>query len=124
MRGLIARVSPIFPSALAADVWMLLLVVLSEDINDSTAGALESMVVSLASASDTLQASSVDLSQTIESSGRDLRQFTSSALPEATRMAVELRDTAISLRRISESIESDPSQLVFGSPDREPGPGE
>ncbi|MFK8013966.1 MAG: MlaD family protein [Gammaproteobacteria bacterium] len=91
---------------------------------NSTAGALESMAVSLAAASDTLQASSVDLSQTIESSGRDLRQFTSSALPEATRMVVELRDTAISLRRISESIESDPSQLVFGGPDREPGPGE
>ena len=39
-------------------------------------------------------------------------------------MIVELRDTAISLRRISESLEADPSQLVFGGPGKEPGPGE
>lgn len=91
---------------------------------NTTAGALESMALSLAEAGSTLQASSVDLNETISSSGADLRRFTSTALPEATRTVVELRDTALSLRRISETIEADPSQLVFGGPDREPGPGE
>ena len=91
---------------------------------NATAGALEDMVMSLSDAGSTLQASSVDLSNTIEQSGADLRRFTSSALPEATRTVMELRDTAMSLRRISETLESDPSQLVFGGPERQPGPGE
>jgi phospholipid/cholesterol/gamma-HCH transport system substrate-binding protein len=91
---------------------------------NNTAGALETMAVSLSEAGETLRATSLDLNQTVASSGKDLRRFTSSALPEATRTVVELRDTAMSLRRISESIEADPSQLVFGGRDHEPGPGE
>lgn len=89
-----------------------------------TAGALEAMATSLSAASETLQSSSVDLSNTIAASGSDMRRFTSTALPEATRTVNELRQTAQSLRRISESIEADPSQLVFGAPERKPGPGE
>ncbi|MFK7885824.1 MAG: MlaD family protein [Gammaproteobacteria bacterium] len=91
---------------------------------NDTAGALEDMAKSLSEAGSTLQASSVDLNNTIEQSGADLRRFTSSALPEATRTVIQLRDTAMSLRRISETIEADPSQLVFGAPERQPGPGE
>lgn len=91
---------------------------------NSTAAALESMANSLASAGTTLQASSEDLQMTIAHSGADLRKFTSSALPEATRVVVELRDTAVNLRRVSEALEADPSQILFGSRDAEPGPGE
>jgi phospholipid/cholesterol/gamma-HCH transport system substrate-binding protein len=89
-----------------------------------TASALEAMATSLAAAGNTLQASSEDLSLTISESGADLRRFTATALPEATRTVRELRATANSLRRISETIEADPSQLVFGAPERPPGPGE
>ncbi|MEM6639600.1 MAG: MlaD family protein [Pseudomonadota bacterium] len=91
---------------------------------NQTATALENMASSLAATADTLQASSVDLGNTISKSGEDLRRFTATALPEATRTVSELRATANSLRRISETIEADPSQLVFGAPERAPGPGE
>lgn len=96
---------------------------LVDQVND-TASALEAMANALADAGNTLQASSVDLSNTIAESGADLRRFTSTALPEATRTVTDLRKTANSLRRISETIEADPSQLVFGAPERAPGPGE
>ena len=82
------------------------------------------MALSLSEAGETLRVTSLDLNKTVSSTGADIRQFTSSALPEAHRMVVELRDTAMSLRRISETIEADPSQLVFGGPESEPGPGE
>lgn len=91
---------------------------------NTTAAALETMANSLASTGVTLEASSEELRSTIAQSGGDIRKFTSSALPEATRMVVELRDTAINLRRVSEALEADPSQILFGGPDAEPGPGE
>ncbi len=91
---------------------------------DQTASALEKMADSLASAGETLEASSTELQETITTSGADLRRFTGTALPEATNLVVELRDTAVSLRRISESIEADPSQILFGAPEPQPGPGE
>lgn len=89
-----------------------------------TAGALESMALNLAEAGESLQATSVDLQQTVASSGSDVRAFTSSALPQASQLVQELKITAGNLRAVSESLQDDPSRVLFGAPEPEPGPGE
>ncbi len=89
-----------------------------------TASALESMALNLAAAGETLQATTVDLQNTVSSSGTDVRAFTSSAMPQANQLIQELKITAGNLRAVSESLQDDPSRLLFGSPEPEPGPGE
>lgn len=89
-----------------------------------TANALETMATNLAAAGETLQATSIDLQTTVASSGSDVRAFTSGALPQASQLVQELKITAGNLRRVSESLEDDPSRVLFGGPEPEPGPGE
>ncbi len=89
-----------------------------------TASALESMALNLAEAGETLQATSADLQNTVASSGTDVRTFTSSALPQANQLIQELKITAGNLRAVSESLQDDPSRVLFGGPAPEAGPGE
>lgn len=90
----------------------------------SAAGALEQMAGNLADAAIAMEATSKDLQHTVVQSGADVRSFTSGTLPQASELLIELRETASNLRSISESLESDPSQVLFGAPPPEPGPGE
>ena len=89
-----------------------------------TASALESMALNLAVAGETLQATSADLQNTVASSGTDVRAFTSSALPQANQLIQELKITAGNLRAVSESLQDDPSRVLFGAPEQQAGPGE
>lgn len=91
---------------------------------ERSAAALETMAQTLADTGTVLQDASVDLKSTIEVSGQDLRSFTGDALPEAGTLVSELRSTARNLRRMSESLQRDPSMLLFGPPKPPPGPGE
>ncbi|MBA3731567.1 MAG: MCE family protein, partial [Gammaproteobacteria bacterium] len=65
-----------------------------------------------------------NLDQSVITSGRDVERFTAQALPEATALVVELRQMVANLRRLSEELARDPSTIIFGSPEVEPGPGE
>ena len=47
-----------------------------------------------------------------------------STLPDITAMTRDLRDASENLRRISESLERDPSVLLYGRADQKRGPGE
>lgn len=62
--------------------------------------------------------------ETVAARDRDLQRFTSTALPEAAGMVQELRQAAGNFRRLSESLERDPSVLLYGPPQQAPGPGE
>ncbi|MEM7082524.1 MAG: MlaD family protein [Pseudomonadota bacterium] len=89
-----------------------------------SATALEQMALSLAQTGETLQATSADLQNTVAASGGDVRAFTASAFPQATQLIQELKMTAANLREVSESLQDDPSRVLFGGPTPEPGPGE
>lgn len=90
----------------------------------ASAEALERMANSMERTSGTLSETGVALRETVEASGQDLERFTRTAMPEATVLVTELRQTAENLRKMSETLERDPSALLFGGPKREPGPGE
>ena len=65
-----------------------------------------------------------NLNQSITSSGERLEQFTRDTLPQAQLLVHELRQAAASLRRLIEQLESNPSILLYGTPQPPPGPGE
>lgn len=79
--------------------------------------AMEDVVGQFAEAGDSFK-------QLIKTGGQDLQQFTTEALPEVDAMLRDLRQTAEHLKRTSASLERDPSQLFYGTPQPKPGPGE
>lgn len=79
--------------------------------------ALEKMANEMADASG-------ELRDTVRARGEELGRFTGSALPEAALMTQELRRAAENLRRLTESLQRDPSVLLRGTPAPKPGPGE
>lgn len=84
---------------------------------ESSAVALEKMANSLAQAAGTLQ-------HTVQGNGQQIRRFTAQTLPEASAAIGDLRQAAGSLRRLSQSLENNPSILLYGPPPRAAGPGE
>lgn len=52
------------------------------------------------------------------------QQFSSATLPEIHQLALELRELATSLRRVSDQLEHNPEALLRGKPPLKPGPGE
>jgi phospholipid/cholesterol/gamma-HCH transport system substrate-binding protein len=96
---------------------------LMHDVTHSTQ-ALASMAEELRAAGETINATSKTLQRTAVTSGNDVQRFTASTLPDITVMARDLRDASENLRRISESIERDPSVLLYGRAEPKRGPGE
>ncbi len=110
---------------------------LTTELRSAVAGApalLEAATDSAAAFGDaarSYEALAVDLRTTIDdigtnltSSSRELEHFATTALPEAESLMYELRYASEALRRASESVERDPSALLFGLPAPPPGPGE
>jgi phospholipid/cholesterol/gamma-HCH transport system substrate-binding protein len=84
---------------------------------EETAGAVEQMAEDITS-------TSVAVRRVVEEGGRDVKRFTAISLPEIQSVIHELRLAADNLRRFSESLEQDPSVLVYGPAAGRPGPGE
>lgn len=82
-----------------------------------SAVALEKMASEIASAGRTLD-------QTISVNSRRIDRFTSETLPETTLLVKELRRIAENLHHMSRQLEADPSILLYGAPQPQPGPGE
>ncbi len=53
-----------------------------------------------------------------------MQQFSASTLPEIHELVLELRDLTVSLRRVSEQLEQNPSVLLRGNGTAKHGPGE
>ncbi len=71
-----------------------------------------------------LASATASIQQTVRAGGDDLVHFTSTTLPELAETVFELRLAAENLRRMSESLAQDPSVLIYGKNEPEPGPGE
>jgi phospholipid/cholesterol/gamma-HCH transport system substrate-binding protein len=96
---------------------------LMRDVSRSTQ-TLAVMAEQLRAAGETINATSKTLQRTAATSGTDVQRFTASTLPDITAMTRDLRDASENLRRISESIERDPSVLLYGRAEQKRGPGE
>jgi phospholipid/cholesterol/gamma-HCH transport system substrate-binding protein len=71
-----------------------------------------------------LSAASAGIEKVVDDSGDSVVDFARTTLPEISLMVNELRLASENLRRMSEALERDPSLLMYGEPEPEPGPGE
>jgi phospholipid/cholesterol/gamma-HCH transport system substrate-binding protein len=96
---------------------------LMQDLRRSTQ-TLAEMADQLRTAGASLNEAAKTLQRTATHSGGDVERFTSSSLPDAAAMTRDLRDAAENLRRVSETLERDPSVLLYGRTQQKRGPGE
>lgn len=95
----------------------------SESLPDMVA-QLQNSAAALEKMASEMAAAGTELRKTVKARGEELGQFTGSALPDAAVMTQELRRAAENFRRLSESLQRDPSILLRGAPAPPPGPGE
>jgi phospholipid/cholesterol/gamma-HCH transport system substrate-binding protein len=96
---------------------------LMRDVGHSTQSLAE-MADQLRTAGETINATADSLQRTAQASGSDVQRFTATTLPDVSAMSQDLRDAAENLRRISESLDRDPSVLLYGRAQAKRGPGE
>lgn len=97
--------------------------VLIQDFSES-AQAITRMADQINTVGEKLASASSSIDQAANQTGSDLAAFTGTTLPEIQAMVSELRMASENLRRMSDALAQDPSLLIYGMPEREPGPGE
>ena len=85
----------------------------------------------IATSADALRKMGSDISRTSDSAGRTVdtaasgvQQIVTETLPELQRLLAEMNALSASVRSLSEQTERNPSSLIRGAPQRQPGPGE
>jgi phospholipid/cholesterol/gamma-HCH transport system substrate-binding protein len=96
---------------------------LMHDVKQSSQ-TLAQMADQLRAAGATINDTAQTLQRTAASSGADVQSFTASTLPNVAAMTQDLREASENLRRISDTLERDPSVVLYGRPPAKRGPGE
>jgi len=85
----------------------------------------------IATSADALRKMGSDISRTSDSASRTVdtaasgvQQIVTETLPELQRLLAEMNALSASVRSLSEQTERNPSSLIRGAPQRQPGPGE
>jgi ABC-type transporter Mla subunit MlaD len=89
-----------------------------------TAEAITRMANEIGGIGANLASASAKVERTVDDSSKDLVDFTRTTLPEITAMVLELRLASENLNRMSEELVRNPSLLMYGATEPEPGPGE
>jgi phospholipid/cholesterol/gamma-HCH transport system substrate-binding protein len=89
-----------------------------------SAEAITRMADEIRGIGENLSAASASIEKTVSESSDGVVDFARTTLPEISQMVFELRVASENLRRMSEALERDPSLLMYGAPEPEPGPGE
>ncbi len=89
-----------------------------------SAEAITRMADEIRGIGENLSAASASIEKTVNESSDGVVDFARTTLPEITQMVFELRVASENLRRMSEALEQNPSVLIYGTPEPEPGPGE
>jgi len=84
---------------------------------ERTAAAFERMATEVSGAGASARG-------TLDGTRADLTQFTGSTLPEVRALVDELRGLTATLRRVGDTVERNPSVLLYGRPAAKKGPGE
>lgn len=82
-----------------------------------SAEALETMAKNTTSAS-------VSVRKTFDGVGPDALRFAEDGLPEIKKLIIEMHELAVSLQRVTDQVEQEPSMLLRGKEARHLGPGE
>ncbi|MCC5812552.1 MAG: MCE family protein [Ectothiorhodospiraceae bacterium] len=85
---------------------------------------VDEMTASVTHASRRLGAAGEQIGQATQDGSRSLQTLTSTTLPQLSELMVELQGVAASMNRLTDEIGERPNLLIFGRPERPPGPGE
>src|SRR5262249_20725757 len=96
---------------------------LMHDVTKSSQ-TLAEMADQLRAAGATINDTAKTLQQPAASSGADVQTFTASTLPNVAAMTQDLREASENLRRVSDTLERDPSVVLYGRTPPKRGPGE
>jgi phospholipid/cholesterol/gamma-HCH transport system substrate-binding protein len=89
-----------------------------------SAEAVTQMADEIRGIGENLSAASARIEETVDASSDGLVDFSRTTLPEITEMIYELKKASENLRRMSEDLARNPSMLIYGASEPEPGPGE
>lgn len=89
---------------------------LSKRLNQ-TASVVEGMASDIGAASRSMHL-------TLQEARQPLRDISGQTLPEVHALTVELRELALTLKRVGTDLEQNPEMLLFGRGASKPGPGE
>lgn len=84
---------------------------------NQTAGMMDTMVTDISAASRSVRA-------TLDDTRQPLRDLSGQTLPELNALAAEMRELAVTMKRVGAEIEQQPEMLIFGRGKPRPGPGE
>ncbi|MBT8048211.1 MAG: MCE family protein [Xanthomonadales bacterium] len=90
----------------------------------ASAQAITRMADQINTVGERLASASAGIDQAANQTADDLAAFTGTTVPEIHALVSELRLAAENLRRMSDALAQDPSILLYGTPERQPGPGE
>ncbi len=82
-----------------------------------TAGMMETMVTDISATSRSVRT-------TLDDTRQPLRDLSGQTLPELNALAAEMRELAVTMKRVGAEIEQQPEMLIFGRGQPRPGPGE
>ena len=88
------------------------------------ANAVTDMAAEFRRVAERVGSVSVDLEQLVHRAGGDLDNLSASAAPALAAMVEDLRIAAHNLNRMTDTLASDPSVLLYGREPATPGPGE
>lgn len=84
---------------------------------NQTAGVVETMATDVSAASRSFRA-------TMDDTRQPMRDLSGQTLPELNALVVEMRELAVTMKRVGSEIEQQPEMLIFGRGQVRPGPGE
>jgi len=91
---------------------------------DSAINRIERSAESVEKMGNEVARISASAGKTVNSVGADVERFTAETLPELENLLGELSALSISMRRLIEQTERNPSGLLFGRKQLQEGPGE
>ncbi len=95
---------------------------LADSTNDLVQSDVKGLVTDLRQTTASFNKLSTELNGVVQSNSGSINAFTTNTLPEVSLLISEVRDLAASLRRVSEKIENNPTEFLFGGkqPEYEP----
>ncbi len=85
---------------------------------------VDEMTASVTRASQRLGAAGEQIGEATMEGSRSLQTLTATTLPQLSELMVELQGVAAGMNRLTDELSERPNLLIFGRPERPPGPGE
>ncbi|MGH8558890.1 MAG: MlaD family protein [Methylococcales bacterium] len=88
------------------------------------AGITQASLTAVKDAADSINSTANHFDRLVGDARAEFSRLSSGTLAQTSPLIVELNQLSASLRRLAQDLEQNPNQIIFGRPQRSPGPGE